>query len=144
MPLAAIGCAVQLHQSSTKQASWAENLIDGWYLQTSPEHYQCHVPQGYSTISGHRCTFLLAEYSTKESLTLPTFLVLKVPLGVLHDSGTALLSMGMYLLDPLSKKRRTPLEPVSRRTLIVLWFTNSLSLTSSGGRWALFWRVLST
>jgi hypothetical protein len=43
MPLAPMGCAVQLHQSSTKQASWAENLIDGWYLQTSPEHYQCHV-----------------------------------------------------------------------------------------------------
>ncbi len=43
MPLAPMGCAVQLHQSSTKWASWAENLIDGWYLQTSPEHYQCHV-----------------------------------------------------------------------------------------------------
>ncbi len=35
-------------------------------------------PRAYSTISGRRCTFLLAEYSTKESSTSPTFLVLKV------------------------------------------------------------------
>jgi hypothetical protein len=43
MPLAPMGCPVQLHQSNTKRASWAENSINGWYLQTSPEHYQCHV-----------------------------------------------------------------------------------------------------
>jgi hypothetical protein len=55
-------------------------------------------------MSRRRCTFLLAEYSTKESLTPPTFVVLKVPLEVLHDSGTALLTMGMYLLDSFSKK----------------------------------------
>jgi hypothetical protein len=69
----------------------------------------------YSRISGCRCTFLLAEYSTKESSTSPTFLVLKVPLEVLHGFGTALLTTGMYLLDPFSKKRRSPLDPVSRR-----------------------------
>ncbi len=81
-----------------------------WYSNGGP-------PLGYSTISRRRCTFLVAEYSTKESSTSPTFLVLKVPLKVLHDSGTALLTTGMYLLDPFPKKRRSPLEPVSRRTL---------------------------
>jgi hypothetical protein len=90
-------------------------------------------PLEYSTISEHRCTFLLAEYSTKESSISPTFLVFKVPLKVLHDYGTALPTMGMYLLDPFSKKRRTPLDPVSRRTLIVLCLAISLSLVSSGG-----------
>jgi hypothetical protein len=100
------------------------------------------LPRGYSTISGHRCTFLLAEYSMKESSTSPSFLVLKVPLEVLHDSGTALLTTGKYLLDPFSKKCRSPLDPVSRMTLIVLCLTNSLSLASSGGRWDLFRRVL--
>ncbi len=65
-------------------------------------------------------------------------MVLKVPLEVLHDSGTALLTMGMYLLDPLSKKRRSPLDSVSRRTLIVLCLTTSLLLASSGGDWASF------
>jgi hypothetical protein len=92
-------------------------------------------PLGYSTISGHRCTFLLAEYSTKEISFSPTFLVLKLPLEVLHDSGTALLTMGMYLLDPFSKKRRSPLDLVSRRTLIVCCLTTSLLLVSFGGRW---------
>ncbi len=62
----------------------------------------------------------------------------KVPLEVLHDSGTALFTMGMYLLDPFFKKRRSPLEPVSRRTLIVLCLTISLLLASSSGGWASF------
>jgi hypothetical protein len=61
-------------------------------------------PLEYLTISECRCTFLLAEYLTKKSSTAPTFLVLKVPLEVLHDSGTALFTTGMYLLDPFSKK----------------------------------------
>ncbi len=43
MPLAPMGCAVQLFQNSEKRTSWGANAIDGWYLQTSPEHYRCHV-----------------------------------------------------------------------------------------------------
>ncbi len=74
----------------------------------------------------------------KESSTSPTFLILKVPLEVLHDSGTALLTMGMYLLDLFSKKRRSSLDLVSRRTLIVLCLATSLSLASSSGGWASF------
>ncbi len=35
---------------------------------------------------------------TKESLISPTFLVLKVPLEVLHDSGAALFTMGRVML----------------------------------------------
>jgi hypothetical protein len=34
---------VQLHQSSERRATWAANLTNGRYLQTSPEHYRCHV-----------------------------------------------------------------------------------------------------
>jgi hypothetical protein len=94
-------------------------------------------PLEYLTISRHRCTFLFEEYSTKESSTSPT-LVLKVPLEVLQDSGTTLLTTGMYLLDPFSKKRRSPLDSVSRRTLIVLCLTISLSLVSFGGGLASF------
>jgi hypothetical protein len=65
-------------------------------------------PQGYSTISRCRCTLLLAEYSSKESLMSPTFFVLKVPLKVLHDPGIALFTMGMHLLDSFSKKKEVP------------------------------------
>ncbi len=70
--------------------------------------------------------------------TSPTFLVLKVPMEVFHDSGTALFTTGMYLLDPFFKKRRSPLDPVSRRTLIVLCFAISLLLVSFGGGLASF------
>ncbi len=43
MPLAPMGCAVQIHQRNERQGSWTTNTINGWYLQTSPEHHQCHV-----------------------------------------------------------------------------------------------------
>jgi hypothetical protein len=46
--------------------------------------------------------------------------------------------MGMYLLDPFSKKMRSPLDPVSRRTLIVLCFAISRLLVSFGGGLASF------
>jgi hypothetical protein len=42
MPLAPMGCAVQMHESSERQGTWAANTINGCYLHTSPEHYQCH------------------------------------------------------------------------------------------------------
>jgi hypothetical protein len=42
MPLAPLGCAVQMHKAPTKRGTWAENTTDGWYIQTSPEHYRCH------------------------------------------------------------------------------------------------------
>ena len=43
MPLAPMGCAVQIHENSERRRSWAANSSDGWYLRTSPEHYRCHV-----------------------------------------------------------------------------------------------------
>ncbi len=43
MPLAPLGCAVQMHKAPTKCKTWAENTTDGWFIQTSPEHYRCHV-----------------------------------------------------------------------------------------------------
>jgi hypothetical protein len=43
MPLAPMGCAVQMHESTNRRTTWAENSINGWYLRTSPEHYWCNV-----------------------------------------------------------------------------------------------------
>jgi hypothetical protein len=43
MPLAPIGCAVQIQERSERRGSWAANTVEGWYLQTSPKHYQCHI-----------------------------------------------------------------------------------------------------
>ena len=43
MPLAPMGCAVQIHERSERRGSWAANIVDGWYLQMSPKHYWCHI-----------------------------------------------------------------------------------------------------
>ncbi len=50
----------------------------------------------------------------------PTCLVTNVPLEVPHDRGLTLVTMNMYLEAPFLAKRRSPLDPESRRTLIAL------------------------
>ena len=54
------------------------------------------APASYSTMSGVKCTDLLSEYSAKERVISPTFLVLKVPFEVPHDCGAARFNVGMY------------------------------------------------
>ena len=91
------------------------------------------APASYSTMSGVRCTDLLSEYSAKERVISPTFLVLKVPFEVPHDCGAALLVHGMYFWDPFLMKRRSPLDPVSSSTLIVFSLTIGPLLASLAG-----------
>ncbi len=86
-------------------------------------------PGIYSTMSSWRRTFLLAEYSTKEIPMSPTLSVMKVPLEVPHDWGTTRFTMEMHLLDLFFMKRRSPLDPESSRTLIVLFLTYIAELT---------------
>lgn len=43
MPLAPMGCAVQIYESPNNRRTWAPHSTDGWYLRTSAEHYRCHV-----------------------------------------------------------------------------------------------------
>ncbi len=58
----------------------------------------------------------------------------KVPLEVPHIRGVTLFTMCMYLEAPFLAKRRSPLDPESRRTLItfllairpVPWFSPGL------------------
>ena len=42
MPLAPMGCAVQVHEKTDKRGTWAYHSVDGWYLSTSPENYRTH------------------------------------------------------------------------------------------------------
>jgi hypothetical protein len=42
MPLAPMGCEVQVHEKIYKRGSWTYHCVDGWYLSTSPEHYRVH------------------------------------------------------------------------------------------------------
>ena len=48
MPLAPMGCNVQVHEKSDARGTWAFHSVDGWYIDTSPEHYRthrCHIKQ---------------------------------------------------------------------------------------------------
>ena len=42
IPLARMGCAVQIHDKPSKRRMWGVHAVDGWYLQTSPHHYRCY------------------------------------------------------------------------------------------------------
>ncbi|MGV7235206.1 MAG: hypothetical protein ACQ9ET_03015, partial [Nitrosomonadaceae bacterium] len=43
MPLAPMGCNVQIHEKTDKRGTWAYHSIDGWYIRTSPEHYRTQI-----------------------------------------------------------------------------------------------------
>ena len=38
-----MGCAAQIHEKSDKRGTWQYHTVDGWYLNTSPNHYRTHV-----------------------------------------------------------------------------------------------------
>ena len=42
MPLAPMGCDAQIHEKKDKRGTWSYHSIDGWYLNTSTEHYRTH------------------------------------------------------------------------------------------------------
>jgi len=42
MPLAPLGCAVEMHESTNRRKTWDPHSLSGWYLGTSTEHYRCH------------------------------------------------------------------------------------------------------
>jgi hypothetical protein len=41
-PLAPLGCAVEMHESTNRRKTWDPHSLTGWYLGTSTEHYRCH------------------------------------------------------------------------------------------------------
>ena len=41
MPLAPLGCAVTIHEKSSKYRTWAVHSVDGWYLGTLEKYYRC-------------------------------------------------------------------------------------------------------
>jgi hypothetical protein len=41
-----MGCEAQIHEKTDKRGTWSYHSLDGWYLNTSPEHYcvhNCHI-----------------------------------------------------------------------------------------------------
>ena len=51
MPLITMGCKVQVNKKTDFWGTWAFHSVNGWYLATSPEHYQTHTCHIKSTQS---------------------------------------------------------------------------------------------
>ncbi|KAL7478494.1 hypothetical protein ACHAW6_004254 [Cyclotella cf. meneghiniana] len=41
MPLASMGCSIQVHDKPNRRKSWDAHSSNNWYLGMSNEHYQC-------------------------------------------------------------------------------------------------------
>jgi hypothetical protein len=76
MPLAPMGCGVQIHESSERRGTWAENTTDGWYLQISPEDYRCHKVHVKKTNSKRTLdtVFFKHRYITQPTVTFADIL----------------------------------------------------------------------
>jgi hypothetical protein len=42
MPLAPMGCNVQVHEKTDSRGTWSFHSVDSWYIDTSPKHYRTH------------------------------------------------------------------------------------------------------
>ena len=42
IPLAPMGCEVQIYEKMDNQGTWSYHSVDRWYLAMSPEHYRVH------------------------------------------------------------------------------------------------------
>jgi hypothetical protein len=71
MPLAPLGCPVQIHEPPAKRGTWNHHCKAGWYLGTSKEHYRSHNIYVKAT-RGERISetvFFKHKYITNPSLT---------------------------------------------------------------------------
>ena len=71
MPLAPMGCKVQVHETTNKRGTWSYHSVDGWYLSTSPDHYRthtCHIKSTGSDRLSNSVQFL-HKHITNPTLT---------------------------------------------------------------------------
>eukprot|EP00984_Skeletonema_dohrnii_P002295 scaffold797_cov118-Skeletonema_dohrnii-CCMP3373.AAC.10 len=61
MPLAPMGVKVEVFESTTKRGTWDFHSVEGWYLNTSDEHYRthnCHIKHTRSERLSNTVKFL--------------------------------------------------------------------------------------
>ncbi len=99
-----MGCAVQIHESSERQGTWAANTINGWCLQTLPEHYPCHQIYVKKTKSERISD---TEFVKHRYLTQPTVTPVDTIIKALGDLTQALKGRrslkGIWQIEALTK-----------------------------------------
>ena len=77
MPLAPLGCAVQLYKTPHRRRTWAEHSVDGFYVGTSDEHYRSHNIWVTKTkaMQVSETVFFKHKYTTQPTLTLKDVII---------------------------------------------------------------------
>ena len=73
MPVAPMGCNVQVHEKTDKRGTWAFHSVDGWYLATSPEHYRtykCHIKSTKSDHFSNTVCYMSDSYDRKRRMPI--------------------------------------------------------------------------
>ena len=106
MPLAPMGCAVQVQKKTDKRGTWSYHAMDGWYLATSAEHYRTHLCHVKDTRS-KRLTDT-AHFSHK-NITKPTVTHADKITAAIAECAKAIKAMG-------SENRADEMEQFQRLT----------------------------
>jgi hypothetical protein len=71
IPLAPMGCEVLMHEKTDKCGTWAYHCVDGWYLNTSPNHYQVHNCHIKTTRAERLSNTVQFKHKTRTNPELP-------------------------------------------------------------------------
>ena len=112
MPLAPMGCEAQVHEKTDKRGTWAYHSLDGWYLNTSPEHYRVHNCHIKST-KAERLTDTI-QFKHK-NITNPTLSHSDKLMNALANCKAALLGHLDFKSDSNLKELDTLVKQVERR-----------------------------
>ena len=89
MPLAPMGCNAQVHEKTDSRGTWAFHSVDGWYVNTSPEHYRTHRCHIKSTNSDRLSDTV---YFHHKHITNPTLTPADKLMAAIADCSRALLT----------------------------------------------------
>ena len=97
-----MGSTVQMHESRDNRGTWAERSIDGWYLETSLEHYRCHIIHVKKTNSERisDTVFFKHKYITQPTLTPVDTVVKAIDEGTRNTQGMQLIER-LKMIDEL-------------------------------------------
>ena len=91
MPLAPMGCAVQVHEKTDKRGTWSYHTVDGWYLATSAEHYRTHLCHIKDTRSKR---FTDTVHFSHKNITNPTVTHADKIMAAIAECAKAIKTMG--------------------------------------------------
>ena len=121
MPLAPMGCAVQVHEKTDKRGTWAYHTMNEWYLATSSEHYRTHLCHIKETCSEQLTD--TAQFSHK-NINKPTIMHADKIMAVIAECTKTIKAIGskngvdeMEQLQCLTERAITTNEEVADKML---------------------------